>query len=206
MTRKDIDESAAGGNLRNWSIGATNNVRVDAIQAINRILPPTQERVDSMSHALGTRGQFTPILITKQGEKGWRVVAGATRLAAAADLGWEYIKATIVAGDERQLQLMEIEENTERHDLTADERALLKAKERELREERLEAFQEAIAEAPPTPATAKGGRGKKGGIRAAARKAGSLKPPRNGMRLNRTAVQFPASPRALQPRSSRSPI
>ena len=153
-----------------WSIGATNNVKVDAIKSIDRILPPTQARIDAMANALGERrGQLASILITEHGD-GWRVVAGATRHAAAVLLGWEYIKATIVSGTEAQLRLMEIEENLERAHLSDDERALLKAKERELRAERLTAFETALEEAPPTPA--KGGRGKKGGVRAAARKAG----------------------------------
>jgi hypothetical protein len=100
------------------------------------------------------------------------------------------IKATIVTGSEQQLKLMEVEENLERAHLSDDERALLKAKERELRGERLEAFQAAIEEAPPTPATAKGGRGKKGGVRAAARKAGvsQTTAQRHAPKVNRGSV------------------
>ena len=185
-----------------WSIGATNNVRVDAIQTINRILPTTPERIIAMANALGERGQLTPILVTKHGKE-WRVVAGATRLGAAVELGWEYIKATIVSGTEQELQLMEIEENLDRADWTDTERALLKAKHKELRAARLTAFEMAMENTPPAPA-AKGGRGKKGGVADAARKAGVPENLQHDGTLNPAKMKmarFPASrPARTSPR------
>jgi ParB-like chromosome segregation protein Spo0J len=165
----NVGDPTAGDNRAVF--GETIDVKIMDIGILDRILKPTQERIDAMANALGERGQLTPILITKD-EVPWRIVAGATRLLAAYDLGWPTIRATVVSGSEQELLLIEIDENLQRHNLSDDELALLKAKRKELRGERLEAFQTAIEEAPATPATAKGGRGKKGGVRAAARKAG----------------------------------
>ena len=163
------DIAPPAGDDNRVVFGETIDVKIADIGILDRILEPTRERIDAMANALGERGQLAPILITKD-EVGWRIVAGATGWVAAHELGWTTIRATVVTGSDHELSLIEIEENLERAHLSDDERALLKAKEKELRAERLTAFETAIENTPPAPA--KGGRGKKGGVRDAARKAG----------------------------------
>jgi hypothetical protein len=150
-------------------------VDIDAIHVVNRILYPSKARIAAMAKGLTDLGQLYPILITKH-LRAWRVVAGATRLLAAKELGWDQIETIIIGADnEYDYRLIEIEENLNRNDLTASERKRLKELNRTVRAERVEHFKklakgEITDDAPVKKA--KGGRGKKGGIADAARKAG----------------------------------
>jgi ParB family chromosome partitioning protein len=150
-----------------WKPLGTRDVAIGNIQIAERILPPSQSRIDAMAQSLAKTGQLQPILINNA----WRIVAGVTRLLAAKQLGWSAIRATIISADsEIEYQLIEIAENLDRHDLSDGERAQLKAKDKELREQQLQDLREELDKQPPVKA--KGGRGKKGGLREAARKAG----------------------------------
>lgn len=159
-----------------WRRRKTEMINVGQIVVGERILTPSEARITAMAKSLSSDlGQLYPILISKHVTDSWRVVAGATRLLAAQQLGWNKIEATIIGADnEYEYKLIEIAENLERHDLTEIERKLLKDKERELRAERLAHFDKLARGDQPDapPKKAKGGRGKKGGVADAARKAG----------------------------------
>ena len=158
-----------------WRKRETKMIDVTSIKIEERILKPTKARVAAMAKSLSSDlGQLYPILITKH-LRCWRVVAGATRLMAARELGWDQIEATIIGADnEYEYKLIEIAENLERDDLSDVERKRLKDKERELRAQRIEHFEKLTRGETPDapPRKAKGGRGRKGGVRNAARKAG----------------------------------
>lgn len=117
-----------------WEKCDTELISVNDIQIIDRIVYPTKARIDAMAKSLsGPLGQIEPILITKHNSSSLKVVAGATRLLAAKQLGWKRIEATTIAADNSfEYQLIEIEENLGRHDLGDDERQLLKAKRKEV--------------------------------------------------------------------------
>jgi ParB-like nuclease domain len=115
-----------------------------------------------MAASLGNIGQIAPIVARHVTTKSCRLVAGATRLEAAKRLGWPRIQASIVVADnELEYRMAEIDENWERRDLTAEERS-------KMRRDRADLQRRLMALIKP----AKGGRGRKGGIRAAAREAG----------------------------------
>jgi len=156
-----------------WREIDSKTVNVGNVHIVDRIIYPTKARIDAMAKSLsGPLGQLQPILVTKYLHSAWKVVAGATRLLAAKDLGWKQIRATIISADnDIEYQLIEIAENLDRHDLSDGERTRLKNKNKELRAQQLEEFERELAE-NETPVKAKGGRGKKGGVADAARKAG----------------------------------
>jgi hypothetical protein len=168
-------------------------VDIGSIDAGDRIIPPTQKRIADMIKSLEKFGQINPIQITKGKGERWKVVTGATRLAAAKKLGWHQIKANTVDVDNPfDLQLLEIEENLGRHDFTNAERKRLTAMEKKLRAGREAHFKDLMKNSPQA-ATSKApnrkrhdlptGKSKgrpKGGATAAARKAGI--PERTGRR------------------------
>jgi ParB-like chromosome segregation protein Spo0J len=165
-------------NDQHWRKRETKMIDVTSIKIEERILKPNKARIAAMAKSLKSDlGQLNPILITKH-LLAWRVVAGATRLMAAQELGWDQIEATIIGADnEFEYKLIEIAENFDRHDLSEAERKRLKDTDKELRAQRLVHFERLAAGdngpvgvAPPKKA--KGGRGRKAGVRDAARKAG----------------------------------
>ena len=146
-----------------------------------------------MIKSLEKAGQIHPILITKGKGDRWKLVTGAARLAAAKKLGWHQIKANTVDVDNPlDLQLLEIEENLGRHDLTDAVRKRLTAMEKKLRAEREAYFKDLMKNSPQAAAskapkrkrhdlpTGKPKGRPKGGATAAARKAGI--PERTGRR------------------------
>jgi ParB-like chromosome segregation protein Spo0J len=160
-----------GEDNLHWKVMETRLGSVGNIHVVDRIMPPTKARIDAMAKSLSSPlGQLLAILVTKYLHSAWRVVCGATRLQAAKELGWKEINATIIsAGNETEYQLIEIAENLDRHNLSKAECARLKSKNKELRAQRLEQFKRELAE---KESEAKGGRGRAGGVRDAARKAG----------------------------------
>lgn len=73
-----------------------------------------------LAESLKTHGLMNPILINERNE----LIAGHRRLEAARLLGWSTIAARVVdRGEATDLLEMEVEENTHRKALTADELA-----------------------------------------------------------------------------------
>jgi len=166
-----------------WNKMGTRMVSIPYVVVADRIIPPTKARIDVMAERLRERGQLVPILVWKGLGDRWMLVAGATRLAAAKQLGWEEIEATVIAADnEYEYGLIEIAENLDRHDLSESERKQLKAEDKKLRTQRLAQLKELLknphpAHQEPKPerqhkATGKPKGRPKGGVRDAARKAG----------------------------------
>ena len=184
---------SAPASKEHWSDHTSYQVDIGSIDVGDRIIAPTQKRIAAMIKSLEKAGQINPIQITKSKGDRWKVVTGATRLAAAKKLGWHQIKANTVAADNPfDLQLLEIEENSGRHDFTIAERKRLTAMEKKLRAER-EAYFKDLMKDSPQAATSKAPKRKrhdlptgkskgrpKGGATAAARKAGI--PERTGRR------------------------
>jgi ParB-like chromosome segregation protein Spo0J len=149
---------------------------------MDRIIEPTKARIDAMAKSLsGPLGQIEPIMVARYLGSSWKIVTGATRLAAAKQLGWEQIEATVITADnDFEYQLIEITENLDRYDLSENERSKLRQQETILRVRREAHFEEmlthpTVAQLPPNPSKKATGRPKgrpKGGVRDAARKAG----------------------------------
>lgn len=155
----------------NYQDHGVRTVPVGNVRIQERVITPTKARIDAMAKSLSEHGQLCPIIIAKHLNTAWKVVAGATRLLAAQQLGWEQIDAKVISAPTVfDLAIVEITENLARYDLSDSERACLKKKMRELREQRTKELIER-EKRNPSP-RAKGGRGQSGGLSEAARQAG----------------------------------
>src|ERR1700687_3380346 len=110
------------GQEQHWQKIGNQMISVNSIKVVDRIIMPTQARIDALAKRLsGPLGQIVPIIVTKYLVDSWKVVAGATRLAAAKQLGWSEIEVEIINADnDFEYQLIEIDENLGRHDLDDD--------------------------------------------------------------------------------------
>jgi ParB family chromosome partitioning protein len=74
--------------------------------------------ISGLMESLKTHGQLTPIIINRNRE----LIAGFRRLQAAKRLGWKSIEAVMIDKRTEQQKLeVEIEENVQRLDLSAEE-------------------------------------------------------------------------------------
>ena len=120
--------------------------------------------VETLAESIDAMGLRTPITLRRDGDA-LLLVAGAHRLEAAKRLGWEYIDADIVENwSALEARRWEIAENLHRADLTALQRDEQIAEWVRVTDE--------ILSQVATVSPAVGGRGKEGGVRAAAREIG----------------------------------
>jgi ParB family chromosome partitioning protein len=74
--------------------------------------------ISGLMESLKTHGQLTPIIINRD----YELIAGFRRLQAAKKLGWKSIEAVMIDKPTEQQKLeVEIEENVQRLDLSAEE-------------------------------------------------------------------------------------
>ncbi|MFP4372757.1 MAG: ParB N-terminal domain-containing protein [Spirochaetaceae bacterium] len=100
-------------------IGSITEVEVAKV-VIHRRVRRHLGDVTALSESLRKHGLLNPIVITEENE----LIAGHRRLEAAKKLGWARIPARVISEqDEADLVEMEIDENTQRKDLTSDELA-----------------------------------------------------------------------------------
>lgn len=91
----------------------------DSIIVKNRIRRDVGD-IKGLMESLKKHGQLTPIIVTRNNE----LIAGFRRLEAAKQLGWKSIEAVILDRPSQQKKLeIEIEENVQRQDLSAEELA-----------------------------------------------------------------------------------
>ena len=149
---------------------------VMAISSGARVYKPTAEQIDKMAESLQRDGQQSPIVVYSTGHarssNTYEIVSGATRHKAAIKLGWVYIQAKIMRAEHPlDFKIAELVENEFRSDMTKAQHAEMQAKLKKLRADREKDIAEALAEIENQP-KAKGGRGKRGGVADAARRAG----------------------------------
>jgi ParB family chromosome partitioning protein len=152
----------------------------DRLRALDR------ESVERLRESISRIGLKTPISV-RSSEQGWTLVSGRHRLEACIALGLDEIPVVAETGSELEARLWEIAENLHRAELTALERAEHISLWIGLRGERGEGrscdqaddklgqvgpVSEADKAAQAVPPPAGGGRGREGGVRAAARELG----------------------------------
>ncbi len=145
-----------------------------------------RQSVERRKESISRIGLRTPISV-RSGEQGWTLVAGRHRLEACIELGMDEIPVVAETGLEFEARLWEIAENLHRAELTALERAEHISQWIRLRDQTAERrpcgqaddklgqvgpVSELNKAAPAAPVLAPGGRGREGGIRAAARELG----------------------------------
>jgi hypothetical protein len=121
--------------------------------------------VDRLAASIAAIGlQVPPTVRPNADNTALVLIAGAHRLAAAIKLGIEWVKVEVVEWDERKCRLWEISENLDRAELTALEHDQHVAEWIRLSELPEEKPTQVVPVSKP-----KGGRGKQGGIKKAAR-------------------------------------
>ena len=99
--------------------GTLTEVDIDKVEIRKRVRHNLGD-VTALAESLRKHGLLNPIVISEKNE----LIAGHRRLEAARKLGWKRIPAQVLSeSDEADLVEMEIDENTQRKDLTSDELA-----------------------------------------------------------------------------------
>lgn len=98
-------------------------IPIEQIDASGRLRPVDPDWAAAIAASFEERGQDTAIEVRPLGD-GYRLTAGAHRLAAAKLLGWPTIVAKIVLRTDLEARLAEIDENLFRAELTALDRAV----------------------------------------------------------------------------------
>lgn len=108
---------------------------LELIEVGERLRPVDPDYVALIADSMRDRGQDTPIRVTLADKDGrHRLIAGAHRLAAARELGWPKIDAIAFEGSELQAELLEIDENLIRRELSELDRAVFLARRKEVYE------------------------------------------------------------------------
>jgi hypothetical protein len=137
-----------------------------------------REIVERLKESISRIGLKTPISV-RSSVQGWTLVAGGHRLATCIELGINQVPVVAETGSELEARLWEIAENLHRADLTALERAEHISQWIKLRggrgagESRNQANDKLDQVGPVSELIpARDGRGREGGVRAAARELG----------------------------------
>lgn len=111
------------------------SVALNTIDVGERLRPVDADYVALLAASMAERGQDTPIVISAGGPDGnHRLIAGAHRLAAAQSLGWEEIEALVSDAEGLEADLLEVDENLMRRELSALDRAVFLARRKEIYE------------------------------------------------------------------------
>lgn len=101
---------------------AIEQIYVDVIPVPDRHRSVNAGAVKALADSMAKIGLRTPITLRAIGETNVELVAGAHRLAAAKELGWEKIDCIVLDCTEVEAEMWEIAENLHRADLTALQR------------------------------------------------------------------------------------
>jgi hypothetical protein len=170
----------ARGGSHDRAVSPADIVVGDRLRALDH------DSVERLKESISRIGLKTPISV-RSSEQGWTLVSGRHRLEACIALGMDEIPVVAETGSELEARLWEIAENLHRAELTALERAEHISLWIGLRGERGEgrpcahagdklgqvgAVSELDKAARAVPPPARGGRGREGGVRVAARELG----------------------------------
>ncbi|MCR9122971.1 MAG: ParB/RepB/Spo0J family partition protein [Phyllobacteriaceae bacterium] len=113
-------------------------IKLTDIHVPERLRAVDDAHVAAISKSIELHGLLHPITVrfTPNGERKYALVAGAHRLKAVAILGEEAIDAIVVKADALGAQIIEIEENLWRNDLSALDRATFVQTYRDLWEQK----------------------------------------------------------------------
>jgi ParB-like chromosome segregation protein Spo0J len=116
----------------------TRSISLSSIETPSyRLRALRQNVVDALADSMRDRGLINPITLRPREGLGYSLIAGLHRLVAARKLGWEKIHAIVLRGtDAVEAELVEIDENLIRADLTPAEKAAHHARRKELYEQK----------------------------------------------------------------------
>ena len=108
------------GLLADVAVGApaATRVRLADIVVEDRLRAPGED-VEGLATSISKLGLLQPLVVRED----LRLVAGRRRMLAVESLGWSEVPAVVLTGDDVAAQLAEIDENLERQELSALQRA-----------------------------------------------------------------------------------
>jgi ParB family transcriptional regulator, chromosome partitioning protein len=109
----------------------------DIAVAIHRLRALRPDKVDALAQSMTDQGLLQPIVVRSHEGGGYLLVAGLHRFEAAKKLKWKTISCTVFDDMETdEAELVEIDENLVRADLSPAERALQIGRRQELYEKK----------------------------------------------------------------------
>lgn len=130
-----VEGKAFGGGGE--SRPTTRQINPVGVAVFERLRNVDDKKVKALAESMKEIGLITPILVRPDDTfgMGFRLIAGAHRLAAAKMLKWDSITATVVEVDSLDARIAEIDENLIRNELSPAERAMHTAERKRLYEE-----------------------------------------------------------------------
>ncbi len=114
-------------------MGAPEDMALEQISIGERLRKVNDAFVDLIGVSFIERGQDTPIIVGLPNAQGKNpLIAGAHRFAAAQKIGWARIKVVPFMGSVLEAELLEVEENLIRRELSPLDRAVFLAKHKDL--------------------------------------------------------------------------
>lgn len=102
---------------------------------MERLRALRQDAVDTLAESMKRTGLIHPVTLRRRAGRGYWIVAGAHRLAAAEKLRWKEIDCVIIEGcSDDEAALVEIDENLIRAELSAAETAMHIGRRKEIYE------------------------------------------------------------------------
>lgn len=108
-------------------------IAIADIDADERLREVDLDAADFIAASMAEYGLRQPIEVRKSGKR-YKLIAGGHRLAAAKKLEWVDIPAVVLKANELEAQLLEIDENLFRRELSALDRSTFLAKRKEVYE------------------------------------------------------------------------
>jgi ParB/RepB/Spo0J family partition protein len=118
-------KKSKGKVQRGPRVVATRDIRMEDLIVEDRFRDPTREDIEMLVESLKELGQPRAITVRRHPDnsKKYRVIAGATLVKAAGRLGWPSVRADVLKCTDVEARRWEIDENLNRHRLTALEEA-----------------------------------------------------------------------------------
>ena len=112
----------------------TLELSLDLIQVSDRLRSVDAAEVDRLAISMADIGQLNAVEVTPRVDEPGRfdLISGAHRVAAAGNLGWLTIAASVFEGDPDQVRLREIDENLYRRELSPYDQATFLAERAEV--------------------------------------------------------------------------
>lgn len=115
----------------------TRQINVTGIAVYDRLRAVDETKAKALADSMKQVGLITPITVRPDGDigVGYKLIAGAHRLAAAKMLRWDNITAIVVDVAAAEARIAEIDENLVRNELSPAERSMHIAERKRLYEE-----------------------------------------------------------------------